>query len=206
MADFGAGLGSFLGGLFNDYEAPYDEAGEAARPWYDRAAGEFEPYSQFGQRGMGKFEDWMNGMKDPSGFINNLMNNYQESPWSRFSKDQAMRGGMNAASAAGTIGSTPFSNEMAQQSAGISSQDMQNWLSQVLGINSQYGQGWQNAINTGANAAGGRANIFNNRGEMEAGIAGNKAAGRNQRWNDIFGGIGNMAGGAANAYFGGGFF
>lgn len=205
MADFGAGLGSLLGGLFNDYEAPFEEAGKAARPWFDRAANEFEPYSQFGQRGMGRFEDWLSGMKDPTSFINNLMGKYQESPWSRFSKDQAMRASTNAASASGTIGSTPFANEVAQNAAGISSQDMQNWLAQVLGINSQYGQGWQNAINTGTNANAGRANIFSNRGNMEGYLAGGKAGARNNRWNDIFGGLGNIAGGAADAYFGGGF-
>ena len=189
---FGGGLASFLGGIFNDYEAPFREGGEAARPWWDKSANEWDPYSQFGQRGIGKYEDWLNGMQNPGDFINKAMGQYQESPWARFSKDQAMRAGMNAASAGGTLGSTPFANEMAQQAAGISSQDMQQWLDRVLGVNTQYGQGWQNAINGGMNAAGGRSNIFQNRANMEGGIAGGEAAARNQRWNDIFGGAGQM--------------
>jgi len=52
-----------------------------------------------------------------------------------------MRAANNIGSATGMTGSTPMMQQAQQNAQNISSGDMQNWLSQVLGINNQYGQG-----------------------------------------------------------------
>ena len=45
---------------------------------------------------------------------------------------------------------------------GISSQDQQNYLSNVLGVNQQYGAGLNNMMGYGANAANQISNMYGN--------------------------------------------
>jgi len=183
------GLGSVLGGIFNDPRHAYAEGQRAYDPWMDRAAGAYNPFYQGGIEGMGKYKDWLNGMSNPQDFINNIMGGYQESPWARYQQQQAERAGTNAASASGLIGSTPWAQQMQQNAAGISSQDMQQWLANVLGINTQYGQGQQNLMNQGFNAAQGMGNIFGQRARDAAQMAYGKERAGDERSGNIIGGL-----------------
>lgn len=192
--NFGGGLASFLGNMFNDPRKPYAEAQRSYGPWADKAAGVYNPFYQEGQKGMGKFEDWLNGMKDPSGFINNLMGGYKESPYAKYMQDYATRAGTNAASASGLSGSTPFMQASQENAAGIASKDMQDWLGRVLGINTQLGQGWGDIMHQGFNAAQGMGNIFGNRARDEAELGYGKEAAGQSRGNGIIGGLLHMFG------------
>lgn len=191
---FGGGLGSFLNGIFNDPRKPYAEAQRAYDPWMDQASGVLNPFVQEGQKGMGKYEDWLEGMKDPSAFINKMMGGYQESPYAKYLQDYAQRAGTNAASASGLIGSTPFMQASQENAAGIASKDMQDWLKNVLGINTQYGKGWGDIMGQGFNAAQGQANIFGQRGADEAKLAYGKEAAGQSRTGNIVGGLLSMFG------------
>lgn len=191
---FGGGLGSFLNGIFNDPRKAYAEAQRAYDPWMDRASGAYNPFYEEGQKGMGKYEDWLGSMENPWEFINNAMGKYQESPYAKYLQDYAQKAGTNAASASGLTGSTPFAQQMQQNAANISSQDMQNWLNQVLGINSQYGKGWGDIMNQGFNAAQGMANVFGQRAGDEAKMAYGKEAAGQSRTGNIVGGLLQMFG------------
>jgi len=80
MAAGMGGLGSFLGGLFGDSGAPYDEAMQQYQKYGKMAEGVQNPFLQAGTGAIGDFQKWLGGMQDPSGFINKLMGQYQESP------------------------------------------------------------------------------------------------------------------------------
>jgi len=194
---FGGGIGQFIGGLFGDSDQPYEDAMDQYRQWAKRGEDVQNPFLKAGTGAIGNYQDWLNGMKDPSGFINNLMGKYQESPWAKYMQQQAMRAGNNAASASGLIGSTPFAQQMQQNAAGISSQDMQNWLGQVLGINTQYGAGNQYLMGQGANAANQLTNMFNQMGGRMGEAAYGAGAGRNQDRNNLWGGLFNIGLGLA---------
>lgn len=196
---FGSGLGQFLGGMFGNSGAPYDDAMNQYRQWMGKGEGALNPYMQAGQRGMGNFEDWLGGMKDPSGFINKMMGQYQESPWAHNLQQQSMRAGTNAASMGGLpngmggagAGSTPFSQQMQQNASNISGQDMGNWLQNVLGINSQYGSGQAGLMGQGFNAANSLAGMYNQMGGRMGEAAYGRRAGQDQDfWNMIGGGLG----------------
>ena len=99
-----------------------------------------------------------------------------------------MRAGQNAASASGLSGSTPLFQQLQQNSGNIASQDMNKWLQNVLGINTQYGQGQQSLIQGGQNSANSLSNLYNQLGQQLGQTAYGGEAGRNQDRSNMFGG------------------
>ena len=185
-----AGEGSFLhglGSLFGDSGAPYDDAMKQYREWAQKAQEAQDPYLKAGQGAIGDYQQWLQGQKDPSGFINNLMGQYQQSPYAKYMQQQSMRAGQNAASAGGLMGSTPFAQQMQQNAGNIASGDMQNWLKNVLGINTQYGQGEQNLMQGGQNAANALTGMYGNMGQQMGEAAYGRRAGQNQDWSNMIG-------------------
>lgn len=184
------GLAQFLGGLFGNSGSPYGDAMDQYQKWANMAQGVQNPFLQAGTGAIGNYQNWLSGMQDPSKFMNNLMGQYQESPYAKYMQQQAIRSGQNAASASGMAGSTPFAQQLQQNASNISSQDMNNWLQNVLGVNSQYGQGEQNLMGLGANAANQLTNMYGNMGQQMGQAAYGQQAGNNQdMWNMIGGGL-----------------
>jgi len=191
---FGSGLGGFLGGLFGDSGKPYEQAMDQLMQFGNKAQQFQNPFYQAGTGAIPQYQQWLSGMQNPSGFINNLMGKYQESPWARFQQQQAIRAGQNVGSASGLTGSTPMAQFMQQNARDISSQDMGNWLSQVLGINNQYGAGLGGLISGGQTSANALTNLLSQLGtQMAQGAYGKEAGGQQDLWNTL-GGIGQMAG------------
>ncbi len=171
------GLSSLFGGLFGHSGAPYEAYKDELSKYFNEAKGYQNPFYQAGTGAIPQLQEWLAGQKDPSKFINNLMGQYQESPWAKYMQDQSMRAGLNAASAGGGgpgnmggagLGSTPFLQQAQQNASNISSGDMQNWLGRVLGINTQYGQGMENMVNRGQNAANSLSQLANDFGQRSA--------------------------------------
>lgn len=191
---FGSGLGGFLGGLFGDSGKPYDEAMKQYQDWANKSQGVQQPYLNAGTGAIGEYQDWLKGQKDPTKFINDIMGKYNESPYAHYLQQQAQAAGQNAASASGLMGSTPLMQQMQQNSSNIASGDMNQWLQNVLGINTQYGQGQKDLMGVGQNAANSLTNMYNNMGQRMGEAAYGKEAGKkNDFWNTV-GGIGSMIG------------
>lgn len=170
----GAGIAQLLSGIFGNSSGPYHE---------------YMDYQNKALQGYGGYEDWLNTQKDPSGFINKLMGQYQESPYAKYQQQQSIRAGQNAGSAGGLTGSTALAQQLQQNASNISSQDMNQWLQNVLGINTQYGQGQ-------FGLGGAKAGIYNNLGEGAYGAR----AGENQDFFNILGGAGQLGGSLASMF------
>lgn len=184
------GAGGLLGGLFGDSGAPYGQAMDQYQQWANKAQKAQNPFYNAGAGAIPAYQNWLQGQSDPSGFINNLMGQYNASPYSQYLQQQAMRGGQNAASASGLMGSTPMIQQMQQNSAGIASGDMNQWLQNVLGINTQYGQGQQNLMQGGQNAANVLTNMYGQMGQQMGEAAyGQEAGGQQDMWNMLGGGL-----------------
>ena len=188
------GIGGLLGGLFGDSGAPYKKAMDQYQQWANKAQQAQNPFYNAGASAIPDYQKWLQGQSDPSGFINNLMNQYQASPYSQYLQQQSMRAGQNAASAGGmdnpyaSLGSTPMMQQMQQNSANIASGDMNQWLQHVLGINTQYGQGEQNLIQGGQNAANALTNMYGQMGQQMGQAAyGKEAGGQQDMWNTLGG-------------------
>lgn len=184
-------VNQFLGGLFNNSDKPFHEAGNTLQKYLGEGREVQNPFMNMGKQAIPQFQDWLKGMKDPSGFINTLMNKYQESPWAKFQQDQSARRFGNAGSATGLTGSTPLASFEQQNMHDISSQDMNTWLSHVLGINTEYGGGLQNEITGGQNAANSITDLLKSMGTDMAGLAGSEEYAKNKDRNDTWGGLFN---------------
>jgi hypothetical protein len=185
-----SGLGGILGGLFGNSGAPYDAAMNQYQQYGNRAQGAQNPFLQAGQGAIGNYQNWLQGQQNPSQFLNNLMGQYQESPWAKYQQQQAMRTANNMGSATGLTGSTPLQLQAQQNASNISSQDMNNWLQNVLGINTQYGQGQQNLMGGGQGAANALTSLYSDMGKkMGEAAYGQEAGNQNDMWNLIGGGL-----------------
>lgn len=191
---FGSGLGGLFGGLFGDSGAPYGQAMNQYRQWANKSEGTQQPYLQAGQGAIPEYQKWLQSQQNPSGFINNLMGQYKESPYAQYLQQQSMRAGQNAASASGLMGSTPLMQQMQQNAGNIASQDQNQWLQNVLGINTQYGQGQQNLMTGGQNAANALSNMYGQMGSNMGQAAYGQEAGKQQDMWNTFGGIGSLIG------------
>lgn len=196
----GSSLGQLFGGLFGNSGAPYEDAMKQYEKWAGKAEGAQNPFLDFGKRGMPQFEEWLKGMKDPSGFINNLMGGYQESPFAKFQQEQAMRAAQNQGAASGLTGSTPLTQFAQQNARNISSQDMNQWLQNVLGINTQYGQGLGQQIGVGQGAANALTGMYGDMGRQMGEAAYGRQAGRNMDRANMWGGLFNLGGDIASMF------
>lgn len=189
----GGGIGQILSGLFGNSGAPFKKAMEQYERFGQKGEAVQNPFLNMGKNAIPQFQEWLSGMKDPSSFINNLMGGYQESPWAKYQQEQALRASGNMGSRgdtiAGGLGSTPMAQFNQQNARNISSQDMNQWLSHVLGINTQYGGGLQNQITGGQNAANALTNMYGDLGRNMAEMAYGKKAGQQQDRNSIWGGL-----------------
>ncbi len=186
------GFEQFLSGLFGGSDKPYKEAGKTLEDYLRQGKDVQNPFLEAGTGAIPKFQEWLNGMKDPSGFINNLMGKYSESPWAKYQQEQAMRAAGNQGSASGMSGSTPMGQFLQQNARDISSQDMDKWLQNVLGINTQYGAGQHSLIQGGQHAADSISDLLKSFGGDIAKAKFGEQSERNQNRNNMIGGAYNM--------------
>lgn len=190
-----ASMPSFLQGFFGNSGRPYEKAGQEYQKYFNQAPSYQEPYNEAGQIALPQYQQWLQGQKDPSGFINNLMSKYQQSPWAKFATDQGMRANTNSASASGLIGSTPYQQAGEQYAHDISSQDMQQWLQSVLGINTQYGAGQHDLVQGGQHASDIISQLFQNEAQTMGQSKYGEEAGKQSDQNSIWAGITKLFGG-----------
>lgn len=183
------GVGQLLGGLFGNSGAPYGDAMKQFEKYFGRAGQYQNPFYNAGTGAIPQYQEWLQGMKNPSGFINNLMGGYQESPFAKFQQQQGVRAAQNIGSASGLTGSTPLTQFAQQNAQNISSQDMDQWLQHVLGINSQYGQGLGNLMSGGQGAANNLSNLMSQLGVLMGQGAYGQRTGENQDRSNIIGGL-----------------
>jgi hypothetical protein len=188
------GAAGMLGGLFGNSGKPYDKAMEEYQKYMNMGQQTQQPYLDAGKGALGEYQTWLQGQKDPSGFINNLMGQYKESPYAQYLQQQSMNAGQNAASASGLMGSTPLMQQLQQNAGNIASQDQNQWLQNVLGVNTQYGQGQNNLVNGGQNAANALTNMYNQMGQNMGQAAYGKEAGKKQDFWNTLGGLGSIIG------------
>lgn len=189
---FGGGLSQLLSGIFGGTGKAQQKAFDEYNKYQQQALGAQQPYNQAGMRGMKQYESMLGNMQDPGKFLNNLTGQYQESPYQKYLQQNALNASNNAASASGMMGSSPLSQFNMQQVGNIANSGIQDWLKQALGINSEALGGYQHLTDVGQKAANNISDIYGNLGNAAGGNAYNQQmAGQNQ-WSNILGGLGGM--------------
>ena len=187
-------VGNILYGLFGDAGAPYDAASKELDKYLPEAQKYQQPFYDAGKGAIPDFQKWLQGMQDPSGFINKMMGGYQESPYAQNLQRQARQAGTNAASASGLTGSTPFAQQMEQTAGNISSGDMNQWLQHVLGINTQYGQGQGQLMQQGQGAANSLTELMNQFMQNKANLAYGQGSADQGQTGSLFSGLSGLFG------------
>lgn len=224
----GGGLGAGLaGGLFGGGD-PYKKANKYWGQIPERTQPFYDPYINAGKDALGKLQgeygSLLGGrgdlqsqfgqlMNDPTGLINKIGSQYQESPGFQWQMKQGMNAANNAAAAGGMAGSPQHQQNAQEVATGLANQDYQNFLNQGLGLYGQglqgnlglYGMGLQgmgglNQMGYGASDQMARiiADMLSQQGQ--GAFAGQAA--KNQQRGDMFGSLL----GAGAKMFGGGFF
>lgn len=188
------GLFPLIGDFLSRPGQPYGDASKELSRYFPQQQGYLNPFLQAGQGAIPNFQNWLKTMQNPSGFINNLMGGYQESPFAHFQQDQAMRSAQNMGSASGLTGSTPLTQFAQQNARDISSQDMNQWLQNVLGVNSQYGAGQMGLMGQGMQAGNAMSQMLGDYARNQAMLRYGQGAANQGRWGNIIGGIGNFFG------------
>jgi hypothetical protein len=187
------GIGSIASGLFNDSGAPYNAAMDQYQKYYNQAQNTQQPFLNAGTGAIPNYQNFLSKMQNPTDFINNISSQYKESPYAQYQQQQARRAAENFGSANGLSGSTLLMQQAQQNASNISSQDMNNWLQNVLGVNQQYGQGQQNLIQGGQNSANSLTNLLSMLGNNMGQAAYGQEAGNQSDFSNILGGLGSLA-------------
>lgn len=186
VTNIASGLMNLFGGGGGD---PYKKGFHQYSKYMNQAADYQKPFYNAGVQGLGKYQDWLGKMEDPTKFINNISGQYQESPFAKILQDRSMRAFQNQGSASGLSGSTPLTQFAQQNAHDISSQDQNQWMQNILGANSQYGQGQQYLTGVGQNASNSLSEIMRMMADAGGGQAYNSSARENSGWGDIFKGL-----------------
>lgn len=195
---FGGGGGGFSSSNPANAASPYlDKIPQVGHDYYD-------PYitqgSTAGQTAQRQYDTMTN---DPTGFINKLMEAYKPSEGYQFQKDQLTKE-MRNASASGGIAGTPLDQlNQAEGVQGLLGKDMQQFLSNALGVYGTGLEGEEKVSGRGFDAAKSLADLLGNNYASQAGLAFQGQQQQNQRKNDLWSMFGKALGAGAGALFGG---
>lgn len=192
------GIASAIGGLFQkDLPNPYD----SAKPYFDQATqqmpGYYQPYLQAGQQALPSLQqNYGQLLGNPGQFMNQMGQNFHQSPGFQFQTQQALNSANRAAAAGGMIGSPMEQQNIATTTNQLANQDYYNWMQHTMGLYGMGLQGQQGLYNTGAQASN---NLATNMGQLAMGQGQAAYAGQMAQNQQQGGGIGSMISGIANS-------
>lgn len=205
MGELG-GIGNAFGGALNTFNNPYDQSVDTFNnilsgfdKYKDEMSGNLNPYMTAGQGAIGTYQNALNKMANPTDFMNNIMNQYQQSPWAKFQTDQGIKAANNAASASGMLGSGAEQKELAEFAQGISSKDMQQFLQNALGINNQYLGGYGHIMDNGLGANSIYGSFLGNLMNSQSNVANALATAQASQGQTENSGMGDMMSGLGSA-------
>jgi hypothetical protein len=204
-----SGLGAIIGGGLNVFNNPYDDSVNTLNDilkgygqYKGEMSGNLSPYMQAGNGAIGTYQNALNQMQDPTKFMNNIMGQYQQSPWAKFQTQQGINAANNAGSASGMLGSGAEQKELADYAQNISSRDMQQYFNNAMGINNQYLGGYGHLMDNGLNANSIYGGFLGNLMNSQAGVGKSLASAQSYQGQNENAGIGSMLGGLGSLAMG----
>lgn len=191
---FASSIPGFAQSFFGNSGAPFKKAMNAFIPYFQQSQAFQAPYFQGGTAAVPQYSQYLNKMQNPEDFINNIMKNYHQSDRAKYLTDAALRANNNMASAAGLVGSSPWQESGEKYAKDIAEEDIDSWLRDVLGINTQYGQGLGNELNMGQHSADILSELFNQGGRTAGEAAYGQEAGRQSDRNSGWAALGKLFG------------
>lgn len=195
-------------GLFDFLGIGGGNPANAAKPYIDQIPGQLhQTYDPYINRGNDQYaglnKQYTSMGQDPTGFLNAMMQSYTPSKSYQLQRDEAMRAAGNTAAAGGMRGSLDDITKQSRLADSLMGQDMQQWLSNAMGIQNQGLQGQQHFYDQGYGMAhdmgGDLANALGTQGQL----AYQGRAQENQGISDLLGSLMKIGGAGAGAIAGG---
>ena len=181
---------SWLSDFFSGGKNPAD----SAMPYLNQIPGmehkAYDPYIQRGNEASNTINPEFNQMgTDPAAFLEKLMKGYAPSRGYQLQRDEALKAAGNSAAAGGMRGSSNDISNEARISDMLQGKDMQDWIQNVLGIQTHGAEGLSHTADTGFNATGALTGDLSNVLGTQAGLAFQGQANQNQGRNDLLSGL-----------------
>lgn len=185
-------------GIFDMFSGGSNPA-DAAMPYLNKVEPlERENYSPYINRGNDaasnlspQFEQMT---KDPAAFLEMLMGSYEPSKGYGLRRDEALRSAGNSAAAGGMRGSINDINNEAHITDSLLSDDMQQWLQNVLGIQGTGMSGESHFADEGYDATKNMTSDLSNLFGTQSQLAFQGAANQNKTSSDMMSGLMKMLG------------
>lgn len=196
---------SWLSKLFGgDGKSPMDAANKYLNQIPGVGHEGYDPYVNTGLDASGKTKSkYENLMNDPTDFINKLMDGYKPSEGYQFQKDQLTKDLSNTAAAGGVAG-TPL--DQMNQGQGIQkllSEDMQQFLKNVLGVFGKGLEGEEGIAGRGFDASKNLTDLLGGALNQKGGLAFQDQQQKDKNKNDLWSMFGKALGGGAGFALGG---
>lgn len=196
LAAGAGGIGTGLAGMFmNNNNNPADAGMDYLNQIPGQISPYYQPYAAAGQKALGSVQpEFQNLMNNPGGKLNQIGQNFQQSPGFKFALQQALQGAGHAAAAGGMAGSPEHEFENMQLATNLGNQEYYNWLKPATELYNTGLTGTQDIFHQGQQASGNMAEQIAQMLAAQSGLAYKGQAAQNEAQGDLFG---NIAGGAA---------
>lgn len=182
---------------------------DAASGYLNQIPGELhgimDPYINRGNDQYGNLNSMYGSMaSDPSGYLNKMLSQYQQSKGYQLQRDEATRAAGNSAAAGGQRGSLADITNQSRLTDSLMGNDMQQWLQNAMGIQNEGLAGQQHFYDQGYESSTGLAGDLSN---LLGSQASNAFAGRNQEnagIQGLFSALLGAGGATAGQFLGGG--
>lgn len=196
-----AGIGNYFFGdnPFDDYEKYSNQGENYIQQYQNQAAGYLDPYRQAGQQGLDAYRGMLSHYQDPTGYYNQIMGNWQATPTFQKRLSTGMDAIRNAMASRGLGGSGNELKGLTDYTQSAISQDMQQYLNNILGIGNTGLKGYGDLSHLGYLAGAQSGQYAMDAGQdlasMESAKAQAAAAQTNANNQNLWGGIGSLVSG-----------
>lgn len=164
-------VSSFMGG-----DSGFSNPADAGMPYLEKVPGYVDqymnPYINMGQEaGNIAQQQYAQMAGDPTQYYNDIYDQYDVSPYAEFQQDQMTEAAGNSAAAGGFAGTESDIQKQSELTNAILSQDWQQYLQQILGIQGMGLNGEQQMYQTGYGASSQALNTNAQNATQEAGMA-----------------------------------
>ena len=195
---------SWLSKLFGGGENPMNSANQYLNQIPGVGHEGYDPYINRGNTASDKLSgEYGKLIDDPTGFINKLMEGYKPSEGYQFQKGELQKEMGNNAAAGGVAGTAYDTQQQGKAIQGLLSQDMQQFLQNVLGRYDTGLKGEQGFADKGFDATKQLTDLLGGALNQQGGLAFQNAQQKNQNKNDMWHMFGKVLGAGAGAFLGG---
>jgi hypothetical protein len=197
------GFWDFLSSATGNTEDPSKEANKYMSQIPGVGKQYYNPFIDRGNRAGNTLEGEYGRMMNPTSFMDDIMKNYKMSEGAQYEQDKLGKGIGSTAAAGGFAGTPEHQRSYGEMAGKIMSGDMQQYLTNALGIHDRGMTGEEGFFNKGFDASSSLADLLGGTLASQGTMAYQGAQQKNANQSALFSAIAKALATGAGAYFGG---